>query len=106
MSDHRDNTIRVHRRRIDFPTLEVVAPVQDDFINHWHFPIDHVSGSVGSEGATASVALDLAPTPSSQIATLPMEDLLEVRRELQRSANAVEHAMFLIDTCLNQRRSA
>ncbi|MBP6715709.1 MAG: hypothetical protein KAY59_01380 [Acidobacteria bacterium] len=34
------------------------------------------------------------------------EELLEIRRELQRSANAVQHAIDRIDSLLEVRRSA
>lgn len=106
MAHEQHNAIRMHRRRMEFPSLKVVPHTEADFIDHWNFPIDTASDSVGREAAAAPVKLELAPTSGSTIVTMSLDDLQDVRRELQRSANAVEHAMFLIDTYLNQRQSA
>jgi hypothetical protein len=87
---------------------------QSDWIDTWHFTIDDASGdrhgrarSRSEERETPVVGgLRLLQGSSLRTVDVSPEELLEIRRELQRSANAVQHAIDRIDSLLEVRRSA
>ncbi len=91
---------------------------QSDWIDTWHFPIDDLAGDPhGRARARAEARAEERETPlvgglrllqGSSIRTIEVspEELLEIRRELQRSAHAVQQAMDRIDSLLEVRRSA
>jgi len=76
-----------------------------DWIDNWHFGVDE--SSVGrSRSANSTSALRAVHTAPIETIAVATRDLLSVRRELQQSANAIGHAMSLIDALLVVRKSA
>ena len=96
-------------KRIRASFLEFFPPGEPqahDFIDKWHFTVDDTPGQTPARPTTTDVApvRRLESVPSS--VRVAREDLIEMRRSLMQSANAIDGAIEMIDAVLDVRRTA
>lgn len=86
--------------------LRIIPPgegTRGDFIDTWNFPIDNWSADDSHRHRVIDAASDATVVATT---AMPVDELREIRRELQRSANAVAAALDRLDGMLYIRRSA
>ncbi len=103
-----------------------------DFIDNWHFSIDDKDAPAQPAPESSTVAIPVGP-PATATATVPMpapraaleaapvrrlelapaptvrisrDELVEMRKTLMQSANAIDRALEMLDAVLEVRRSA
>ena len=94
------------QRRPRLQTLRILPPgerAQNDFIDTWNFPIDRGSADDAHRGRVVDTVSEATVVETT---VMPLDELLEIRRELQRSANAVAAALDKLDALLHIRQSA